>query len=201
MARGKYVFTPARRAALAKAQRISAERRRSRGRASRGKRYSSDPAKRGVGLSGARKNFVPYARVNKRSQTGGFNVGTILPGKKKRLVVGGYVRIENTGRTGGIDRALSKAGKKVAPHGTGRGRARKYLKENVTVTNPAVRARVPGGQARLSTSRGAGPTITYRRGSHKTPQKLSQRGVKKYDQHMKAIAGRKVKKSRPQRRG
>lgn len=199
--RGPYVFTPARAAALAKGRKVSAQRRRGRARLSRGRSYSSNPVARGVGLAGVRKNFVPYFRVNKRSQTAGFNAGSIIPRTKKRIVIGSYIRVENTTRHGAIDRALGKTGNAVAPRGTKRGAVRKYFKENVSITNPAVRANVPGGQARLSTSRGAGPTIIYRRGKHKTPQTLSQKGVKKYDARMKAIAGQKVKKRRPQRRG
>lgn len=186
---GAYVFTPARRAALDKARK--ARKRKSK------RLYSSNPITRGQGKSGFQKNFVPYLRVNKRSQTAGFNAGSIFPGTGKRLVVGSYVRVENTNRKGAIDKALAKAGNKTMPYGTSRGKVRKYFKENVTITNPTIRANVGKHQARLSTSRGAGPTITLRRGKHKTPLAKSRAGVKRYDKRMRSIAG---KKARPQRR-
>lgn len=186
---GAYVFTPARRAALDKA-------RKKRKRNSKWL-YSSNPVTRGQGKHGLAKNTIPYLRVNKRSQTGGFNTGTIIPGTGKRIVLGGYIRVENTNRKGAIDRALAKAGNKTMPYGTSRGKVRKYFKENVTITNPTIRANVGKHQARLSTSRGAGPTITLRRGKHKTPLAKSRAGVKRYDKRMRTIAG---KKARPQRR-
>lgn len=186
---GHYEFTPARAAALAKARR--ARKRNSR------RIYSSNPVTRGQGSAGFKKNFIPYARANKRSQTTGFNSGTIIPGTGKRIVLGGYVRVENVNRKGAIDKALMKAGNKAMPYGTKRGKVRKYFKENVTVTNPALRANVGKGQVRLSTSRGAGPTITVRRGHHKVPLAKSRAGVKRYDTRMRTIRKRK---SRPQRR-
>lgn len=185
-----YVFTPARRLALDKARK--ARKRNSK------RRYSTNKAARGIGRSGLVKNTVPYLRANKRSQTGGFNAGTIVPGTGKRIVFGGYVRLENVNRKGAIDRAIQKAGLKAMPYGTKRGKVRKYLRENVQITNPAIRANVGKHQARLSTSRGAGPTITLRRGKHKIPLAKSRAGVKKYDTRMRAIAGTPV--SRPQRR-
>jgi hypothetical protein len=186
---GRYVFTPARQAALANARR--ARKRKSK------RRYSSNPVARGQGKSGFQKNFVPYLRVNKRSQTAGFNAGSIVPGTGKRLVIGSYFRVENKGSKGAFDRAITRGANVAFPHGTTRGRVRKYVKNNVTITNPAIRANVGKHQARLSTSRGAGPTITLRRGKHKTPLSKSRAGVKKYDRRMKSIAG---KKARPQRR-
>jgi hypothetical protein len=186
-----YVFTPARAAALAKARR--ARKRKSK------RLYGSNPVTRGVGKHGFTKNTVPYLRANKRSQTAGFNTGSILPGTGKRLVFGGYVRVENTNRKGAIDKALAKAGNKAMPYGTTRGKVRKYFKENVTITNPTIRANVGRHQARLGSSRGAGPTIILRRGKHKTPLTQTRKGVKKYDTRMRAIAGKKV--VRPQRRG
>lgn len=202
--RGVYVFTPARQAALAKGRVVSARNRKGRKRVSRGKVYTFDHSKRGQGVAGLKKNATPYARVNKHSQTTGFNAGTVIPGTKKRIVIGGYVRIENTSRHGSIDKALGRAANLVAPRGSSRGKVRSYLRNNVTVTNPAVRANIPGAgsQVRLSTSRGAGPTLTVRRGMHKTPQKKSFAGVKKYDQRMRQVAARKsAHKPRPQHRG
>jgi len=191
MARKPYVFTPARAEALAKARLASA-----RARHRRSKRgYSSDLSKRGQGVKGLKKNFTPYARINKRSQTVGANAGTHIPGTHKRIALGAYVRVENTGSKGAVDKAISKGLSKVAPHSTKRGRARTYLFKNVSVSNPAVRGNFAGGQVRLGTSRGAGPTIIVRRGSHKTPLTASRRGVQKFD-----TAKRKRRKRRPQRR-
>ena len=193
-----YVFTPARRAALAKARAASARARHSRAR--KHKRYSSNPVKRGVGFTGLRKNTIPYARVNQRSQTVGVNAGTIIPFTKKRISFGAYARLENTTRKGAVNKALSKAGRSVAPHGTKRGAVRNYLKNNVIIQNPAIRAAVPHGEVRLGTSRGAGPTLIVRRRKHQTPLKTSRSGVRKYDKQMRSIAGKKAKRPRPQRR-
>lgn len=186
--------SPAQKAALVKARTASARVRRSGSR----RHYSSNVNKRGSGTSGLRKNFIPYIRVNKRSQTSGFNAGTVLPGTGKRLVLGGYVRLENTSRKGGIDKAISKAGMKAMPYGTKRGKVRTYLSNNVSVTNPAIRASVGKHQVRLGSSRGAGPTIILRRGKHPTPQKKSLAGIKRYDQRTRTVA--KAKKRRAQRR-
>lgn len=181
--------SPAQVAALDKARRA---------RKRKGKRhYSSDPVKRGQGSAGFKSNTVPYLRANKRSQTAGFNTGSILPSLGKRLVIGSYIRVENTNRKGAIDRALAAAGNKSMPYGTTRGKVRKYFKENVQITNPAVRANVGKHEARLSTSRGAGPTITFRRGNHKTPKATTRKGIKDYDARMRKIT---AKKARPQRR-
>lgn len=188
----RYVFTPARAEALAKARLASARSRRNKSR----RHYGNNPIKRGQGVAGLKKNFVPQLRLNKRSQTASAAAGTIIPGTHKRIVVGGYVRVENTGRKGAIDRALSKGISKAAPYNTKRGKAKTYLFKNVSVANPAIRANMAGGQVRLGTSRGAGPTIIVRRGSHKTPLTQSRRGVKKFD----TSSRKRRKKKRPQRR-
>lgn len=199
-----YKFTPGRAKALARARAISAKNRH-RARIAGNKRTYG---KRPVGLSGLKKNFIPYTRVNKNSQTAGFNAGSIVPGTKKRIVVGAYVRVERTSRSGGlVDRAVSKVAtsKIVAPPGTRRGNVRQYITKNVAVTNPAVRFDAPtkNVQARLGSSRGAGPTLIVRRGRHKTPRNKSKQGIKKYDDRMRTIQKTKAtnKRKRPQRRG
>lgn len=158
--------------------------------------YSSDIQKRGVGTKGAKKNFVPYLRINQRSQTGGYNVGTAIPNTGKRIVTGAYIRLENIKRGGVITSAIRRA----SPPGTLRGKARRYFNENVTISNPALRANVGRAEARLTTGRtGSGPTITIRKGKHKVPQKLSKAGIKEYDLRMKKIR-KDQKKPRRQRR-
>jgi ribosome modulation factor len=163
----------------------------------------SQSKRRGEGFKGLRHNTVPYVRVNKRSQTIGLNAGTIIPGTKKRIVFGGYSRIESTTNKTAVDRFVAKGVSKVFPMGTNRGKVVAYAKKNFSVTNPAIRGTVGGAQVRLGTSRGAGPTIIVRRGKHKTSQAKSQTGVAKYDNQMRKIAGQrsaKIKKPRPQRR-
>lgn len=193
---GNYVFTPARAAALAKAR--AARKRRSR------RFYSNDPVKRGQGIKGLKKNTIPYVRVNKRSQTVGFNAGTVLPKGKRRIVVGGYARIENVSRKGKVEKALSqKIHKSIAPKGTKRGHIRSFISQNVQVRAPGIRTSFKGNTVSLGTSRGAGPTVIVRRGRKPTPYRKTNSGIRKYDTRMRAIAGQKVKKkkSRPQRRG
>lgn len=190
--RGSYVFTPARRAALARAREIRSQKAKGRRQAKAGttrRIYSSNPVKRGQGISGAKKNFIPYARVNQRSQTAGFNVGTIIPGTGKRVVTGGYLRLENTKRGGVITSSLNRV-----PKNSLLGKGRRYFNENVTVTNPAVRANVGPGQVRLGTSRSGGLTLTARRGKHKVPQKLSQKGTKQYDLRIAKIRRQQLNK-------
>ena len=80
--------TPAQRAALRKAQIASAKARRGKRSSTARRRYSSNPAKRGIGTSGARKNFIPYARINQKSTTVGGNTGTFIPFTNKNKSFG-----------------------------------------------------------------------------------------------------------------
>lgn len=157
--------------------------------------YTDNPKKRGVGLAGLSKNTIPYARVNKHSQTGGFNTGTIIPFTGKRIAFGGYFRVENTSRRNALDTTLGKIGNKVARKGTKPGAAREWFNKNVHIDNPGVRAKVGGAQVRLGTSRSSGPTIIVRRGSHKTIEKKSRAGLRQYNTRMV-----KIKKARKARR-
>ena len=183
----RHVMTPARKAALRKAQLASAKKRRGSG----GKKRRYGQAKnRPTGLSGLRRTATPYARVNQRSQTVGFNAGTIIPFTGKRIAFGSYLRLESTSRHTATSRALYKVG--------GGSKVGKFIADNVSISTPAIRLNAGKSQVRLGTSRGAGPTIILRRGNHKTPQAASQRGVKKYETRMNTIA--KTKKRRPQRR-
>lgn len=155
---------------------------------------------RGVGVKGLKANTVPYVRANKRSQTVGVNAGTILPGTNKRIVIGGYARIESTTRETAVDRALKAKVAVIAPSGSRRGRVAGALRKNLDIKNPAVRASAGGAQVRLGTSRGAGPTVIVRRGKHRIPQTKSKTGVQKYDARMASIAGKRAKAPRAQRR-
>lgn len=195
----RHVMTPARKMALRKAQ-LAAVRAKKRARYARNKGHAPKPSNRGVGVSGLTKNFIPYARVNKRSQTGGFNVGTIIPGTGKRIVVGGYTRLENTHKHGMLDVALGNISSKIAPRGSSRRKVMDFFSKNVNVTNPAVRASLGNTQIRVGTSRGAGPTLIVRRGRHKTSQQASQKAIKRYDTYARKINARRVSKPRPQRR-
>lgn len=159
--------------------------------------------RRGSGLSGLRRNTVPYVRVNKRSGTAGINTGTLIPGTSKRIAIGGYARLETTRSKTAVDRFVDKGINKVFPKGTRGSKTVSYLRKNVKITNPAVRANFPGVQARVGTSRRAGATVIIRRGKHKTSWDKSFKGVQKYDRRMATIAGERAKKgkrSRPQRR-
>lgn len=190
---GNYVFTPARRAALEKARRASAYNRKGKSR-----RIYGQSKNRPTGIQGLKRNTIPYARANKRSQTLGFNAGTIIPGTKKRIVIGGYARLESTVRKTAVDRAVDKAAYKYLGKGTKRSKVGKYIRKNASITAPAVRVRIAGAETRLGTSRGAGPTVIIRRGKHPTPVNKTRTGLKRYDQ---ASAVRKKKgKSRKQRR-
>lgn len=193
----RHVMTPRRKAALRKAQLASAKKRR---KGVSGKRKVYGQTKnRPTGLSGLARTTTPYVRVNKRSQTVGFNSGTVIPFTNKRIAFGSYFRLESTTRRTATDRAIAKAVSSVAPKGSKRGKAAGFLKNNVHVTTPAVRVSAGKAQVRLGTSRGAGPTVIIRRGSHKTGQIASQRGVSNYQSRMRTIQKSK-KKSRTQRR-
>jgi len=198
-AKRKHVMTPARQAALKKAQ-AAAVRSRRRYRLSKNRGHAPKTVNRGEGFVGLKKNLVPYVRVNKRSQTGGFNVGTIIPGTGKRVVFGGYTRVENTHRHNSLDMMLDNITSKVAPRGSRQRAVMGYFKKNVTVTNPAVRARLGGAEVRLGTSRGAGPTIIVRRGKHKVSQNASMKSIKRYDTQARKLHARRAGKPRAQRR-
>lgn len=158
---------------------------------------------RGYGWKGAKQNFRPKIRVNKRGQTVLLNTGTFVA-PHHRIAVGTYARLEDTRKVTPVDRFTAKGVKKAFPKGTRRGRAYKVFRESVRFSNPAVRAQRWGVQARLGTSRYGGPTLIVQKGAHKTPWDKSRAGVQKYDRRMKAIAGEKAKfartRSRQQRR-
>ena len=190
-------FTPARRAALLRAARISAAKRHL---IHRGASGASGIV---AGVHGAAaRNSIPYARVNKRSQTFGNNTGSKIPGTGKRIVTGSYIRIENIKRQTSVDRFVAKGVNKIAPPSSRGGKALGFVNKNVSLNNPALRAKVGGNQVRLGTSRGAGPTVVLRKGKHKTPQVKSKKGVQAYDKRQRTIAGNKAAgiKHRPQRR-
>ena len=204
--RKPYVFTPARRAALQRNREKAIAANIARGKKTKamGRRhYTSDRKKRGEGIAGLKKNFTPYARMNKHSSTGGFNVGTIIPGMNKRISFGLYTRLESTRRKNSVDAMVSKGANKLMPKGTTRGGVRNFWNNNVFFDNPGVRAKVGGAQVRLATSRSSGPTIVVRRGKHPVAQIRSVNGMRKYNTRMRAIsrAKAKSKKPRPQRRG
>lgn len=199
--RSGYVFTPARQAAWRKAVEASANKRRGKHINRRRRRYSSNPVKRGQGYTGLRKNFTPYVRVNKRSQTLGFNTGTVIPGTGKRVAFGNYIRLESTNKSKNpVDRAIGRISGSFAKSGKPAA-VKKYFRDNVEVRSPAVRANIPGGQLRLGTSRSGGMTLIARRGTHKALERKARGGVRRYENRMRTIAGSKVKKPRPQRRG
>lgn len=179
-------------------------------RAKRKRSFTIDRAasrqERGVGFSGARKNFIPYARISKKSATAGANTGAFIPGSNKRIVLGTYARIETVNKATAVDRALSRIGSKIAPKGTKRDLLGQHIRKNVKLDNPAIRYSSPGTrsrngiESRLGTSRKAGPTLIVRRGTHKRTQQQSKSGIKAYNKRMSTIAGKRVSKPRPTRR-
>lgn len=192
--------SPAQRAALRKAQ-LASVRSRRRKRAMRNRGKAPRKENRGVGFAGIKVNFVPYIRVNKRSQTVGYNTGAYIKGTNSRFVTGQYIRREyGNKKDNPIDQTLRKAGLKVAPKNTTRRKAVNYFKKNVVITNPAIRATIGGSQARLSTSRNAGPTVVLRRGKHKVSRQASVRAIKRYDTHARKLNAKRQSKPRPQRR-
>lgn len=161
---------------------------------------------RGVGISGLKKNFIPHARISKKSITVGANTGTFIPGTNKRIVVGHYARLESTNKKGRIDKAGSSVYRKLVPEGSKRDVIGKHIRKNAKFSNPAIRYSTPGTssregiQFRLGTSRKAGPTLIVRRGEHKRTRAESKSGIKQYDKRMKTLAGQKASKPRPTRR-
>ena len=208
MARKPHVMTAARWAALKKAQERARIANTLRGNVSRNRRrrhYSKDPAKRGQGIAGLKKNFVPYARLNKNSGTGGFNVGTVIPGTGARIAIGGYSRIETMRRKNSFERMISRKSHQWMPNGTKRGSVRNFWNKNVFFDKPTVRANIKGAQVRLGTSRRGGPTIIVRKGNHKVVDMKTFGGTRRYDKRMRTInrsrTNKKSKKQRAQRRG
>jgi len=201
-----FVFTPARRAALAKNREKAILANIARGRKNKSKtrrHYGHDRNKRGVGIAGLKKNFTPYARINQNSATGGFNVGSIIPGMNRRIVIGGYTRIESTKRKTALNSMVSRNANKLMPNGTTAGAVRGFWNKNVFFDNPGMRVKIGGTQTRLATSRASGPTLVIRRGKHKVVQAKTFAGMKRYNTRMRTIskARAKTKKPRQQRRG
>lgn len=191
-----YAFTPRRQAALRKAQLISARKR-----AAQGHKLKATAA-RGSGLTGLQNNTRPYLRTNKLSTTVGVNSGTVIPGTRKRIAIGAYARVETIDKKNtALDKVVRRGGKGLAPAGTKRRAAVNKLKKHIKIQNPAIRVNVGGAQARLGTSRDAGPTIIVRKGQHKVSRKSSKTAVAKYNTRMTKIQSTKVSKPRPQRRG
>ena len=161
---------------------------------------------RGVGISGLKKNFIPYARVSRRSTTIGANTGAFIPGTNKRIVVGNYARIENVKKGSKVDSSISQWARRIAPKGSKRAAVAEHIRKNAKFSNPAIRYSTPGTssrhgtEVRLGTSRKAGPTLIVRRGSHKRTRNQSKAGIAQYDKRMSAISGKKVSKPRPTRR-
>lgn len=177
MAKRRHVMTPARRVALKKAQLASARKRHLS--ASGKRRIYGQTKNRPTGIAGLKRTATPYARVNQRSQTVGFNAGTVIPFTGKRIAFGSYLRLESTTKP-----------KNNVP---------KFLKNTVQVTHPAIRVNAGSSQVRLGTSRGSGPTVILRRGRHATPQIASQAGVSRYQKRVTALGKKTPRKQRRKR--
>ena len=205
---GKWISTGASRARRAARSKSNKRKYKSRYKKPMPKRIDRAAARRqrGVGVSGLKQNTIPYLRVSKKSATAGFNSGTFIPGTNKRIVIGNYARIETVNKASKVDALASKIGRKIAPKGTRRALIGQHIKKNAKLDNPAIRYATPGTssregiQARLGTSRKAGPTLIVRRGTHKRTQAQSKAGIKTYNKRMSTIQGKKVSKPRPTRR-
>lgn len=155
---------------------------------------------RGVGLAGLRKNIIPHARISKRSTTVGANTGSFVPFSNKRIAIGGYARIESVAKDTIVDKIVGK----LAPKGSLRKRVGGYLYSGAMSDVKGKRIATPmafgrhGAEARIGTSRSAGPTLIFRKGVHKssTP-KTAKSGIEKYDKRMAAIQGKRVKEKKP----
>lgn len=169
--------------------------------------------RRGSGISGLRRNTVPYVRVNKRGSTVGINTGTKIPSSSLRVALGGYARVESAGGKTAVDRFVDKAVDRVFPKGKKRGKAVAYLRKTTKFVHrgiPGIRGSYGGVQARIGTSRRAGPTLIVRRGKQKSKvpphnpmsSAASRKAIHQYDRRMNTIAGERARKKRyrPQRR-
>jgi len=110
MAKRKHVMTAARRAALRKAQLASAAKRHAK--AARQK-PTVRVGRRGV-TSKSTSAFQPNIRISRRSQTLSTHAGVVIPGTNRRLVAGGYVRVENIKkRSSLVDQVVGKQANKI----------------------------------------------------------------------------------------
>jgi hypothetical protein len=144
-----------------------------------------------TGGSGNRRvvNAVPYARVSPRSVTGGVNAGTKL-GSKHRLVIGGYARIERTTTTKG-EKQLKQALDNATP--LAKFGLKKIMSKQAKIGKNA--------SAHLGTSSSGLPSVIIRRGMSKVPGDKRAKGIQQFNAAMERnAAGKKVKKTRPQRR-
>lgn len=166
-----HVMTPARKAALKKAQ-AAAIRSRRRYRLSKNRGHAPKASNRGIGVSGLKKEFHAIrsrqqAQPNYRLQCRNDHS---WDGQAHRLW-----RVQScrdTHRHNSLDMMIDRATSSIAPKGSRQRNAMKFLKKNVAVSNPTIRAKIGGAEVRLGTSRGAGPTIIVRRGRHKISQML-----------------------------
>ena len=182
-------------------------------------------AARGAGFTGLKKNTVPYARVSTGGTTVGINAGTIIPGSGRRVVAGGYFKLESATQYKRqkfasdllLTRQLTKMAVRKGIGGkNGLGPiATKYMSraeragvragpKALSDTLAGHRMDIAGGKAqvRFTSTRKYNPTITIRRGRHKTSSNLSQKGTVTFNKHIEALNRKRDRgyKPRPQRR-
>lgn len=182
-------------------------------------------AARGAGFTGLKKNTVPYARISTGGTTVGVNAGTIIPGTGRRVVGGGYFKIEHVSQYKRqkvasdilLTRQLVKMGMRKGVGGqNGLGPvATKYMsraEKSAMRAGPKAasdllaghRMDIAGGKAqvRFTSTRKYNPTLTIRRGRHKVSPNLSQKGTVTFNKHIEALNRKRDRtyKPRPQRR-
>lgn len=98
----KHVMTAARRAALRKAQLASAAKRHAKAQAMGARKKPAVSVGRRGFRTTSTSAFQPNVRLSRRSQTLSTHFGVKIPKTNRRLVAGGYVRVENISKRSSI---------------------------------------------------------------------------------------------------
>lgn len=172
--------------------------------------YKSGGKSYGLTRAGA----VPYLRKSLRSTTYGVNAGAQIS-KKRRVSAGFYVRSERI-QPSNLEKRISAADRKVMDTVVGRVSPSKaldpYVEAGVRKLEREMVDRTVGKQhgvlgssnatGRMTTTRTGMPSYTIRFGEGKRSERAHKASRKAQWAYNDQIAsGKKVKKSRPQRRG
>jgi hypothetical protein len=185
----------------------------------------ANASKRGVGISGLKRNTVPYARFSTSGTTLGFNAGTIIPGFHRRIVFGGYGRVEHEDMyarqkvASNVLLARSMGGTVVRRFFGGQAGLAPQMNKYMSRAQKAAVRQGPKGlaevlagkrmdinggklQARFTSTRKYNPTITIRRGRHKVSSNLSHKGSVSFARHIEVLNQKRDRsyKPRPARR-
>lgn len=167
----------------------------------------------GGGVKVSRGGIVPYIRTSLRGTTAGVNAGGQIS-KNRRVSTGFYVRVENVHKNK-LEKGIKKADRAVMDSLVGKispnaaldpyieAGVRKLEQDLVSKSGIGKERGVGNAYGRITTTKSGMPSYTVRFGSPKfknnpKAQAASRNAQVAYNKQM--AAGKKIKKSRPQRR-